>query len=220
MIEADNDSGNDAHSGDAVSDRTLVIACGAIAHELVAVTRASHFDQFDIQCLPAQWHNTPQRIAPAVQQKIEAALGRYRQILVAYGDCGTGGQLDTVLEHYGIARLPGDHCYSFLAGRQVFDAMADDELGTFYLTDYLVDNFDRLILDGLGITRYPELLGQYFEHYTRVMYLAQDATQNDRETMANKAAASLGLPLVIHHTGLQPFTHAMNTIRLTAVPSR
>lgn len=197
--------------------KTLVIACGAIAHELVAVMRASGFEQFDIQCLPAEWHNTPQRIAPAVQHKIEQAQGQYSHVLVAYGDCGTGGQLDRVLQQHGIARLPGDHCYSFLAGQSVFEAMADEELGTFYLTDYLVDNFERLILDGLGITRYPELLGQYFEHYTRVLYLAQDSTQRDREAKAAKAARSLGLPLVIHHTGLQPFEHAMATIRITAV---
>ena len=84
--------------------------------------------------------------------------------MVAYGDCGTGGQLDRVLNKYQVSRLPGDHCYSFFAGREVFDAMAEAELGTFYLTDYLVDNFERLILEGLGITRYPELLDQYFEH--------------------------------------------------------
>ncbi len=199
------------------SRKTLIIACGAIAHELVAVTRANGFDQFEIQCLPAEWHNTPQKIVPAIQRKIDEALDRYSRILVAYGDCGTGGQLDRLLERYNIARLPGDHCYSFLAGSEVFDAMAEEELGTFYLTDYLVDNFDRLILEGLGIKRHPELLTQYFEHYTRVLYLAQDAMHKDREARATEAACSLGLPLVIHHTGLQPFAHAMRTIRLTAV---
>lgn len=201
----------------ASGEKTLIIACGAIAHELVAVTRASGFSPFDIQCLPPEWHNTPQKIAPAVQRKIEEAQGHYQHILVAYGDCGTGGQLDRVLEPYGIHRLPGDHCYSFLAGEQVFEAMAEQELGTFYLTDYLVDNFERLILEGLGIKRHPELLEQYFEHYTRVMYLAQDATQRQRETKAAQAAASLGLPLVVHHTGLQPFEHAMGSIRISAV---
>lgn len=195
----------------------LVIACGAIAHELVAVTRASHFGQLDIQCLPAEWHNTPQRIAPAVEQKIQQAQGRYEHIMVAYGDCGTGGQLDQVLEKYQVPRLPGDHCYSFFAGKDIFDGMAEAELGTFYLTDYLVDNFERLILDGLGIKRYPELLNQYFEHYTRVMYLAQDAGQRDREARALQAASSLGLPLQIYPTGLHPFEHAMATIAISAV---
>lgn len=195
---------------------TLVIACGAIAHELIAVTKASQFGQIDIQCLPAAWHNTPQRIAPAVEQKIRQAQGRYAHILVAYGDCGTGGQLDQVLEKYQIQRLPGDHCYSFFAGRDVFETMADTELGTFYLTDYLVDNFERLILEGLGIKRYPELLDQYFLNYTRVMYLAQDSSRNDRQAQATRAAARLGLPLQVHQTGLQPFAHAMNVIRISA----
>ena len=194
---------------------TLIIACGAIAHELIAVTRASRFGRIEVQCLPAEWHNTPGRIAPAVEQKIRAAQGRYADIVVAYGDCGTGGQLDQVLEKYQVSRLPGDHCYSFFAGREIFDAMAEDELGTFYLTDYLVDNFDRLILEGLGIKRYPELLDQYFEHYTRVMYLAQDATLRNRLAKAKLAADSLGLPLQIHQTGLRPFEHAMASIAIS-----
>ena len=202
MTEPSDNSVHKLQDDSAPPGKTLVIACGAIAHELVAVLRASGFDQFEIQCLPAQWHNTPQRIAPGVQGKIEAAQGKYRQILVAYGDCGTGGQLDRVLEPYGIARLPGDHCYSFMAGSTVFDAMADAELGTFYLTDSLVDHFERLILEGLGINRHPELLESYFQHYTRVMYLAQDASQHDREAKALQAARSLGLPLAVHHTGL------------------
>ena len=195
---------------------SLVIACGAIAHELVAVTKASQFGQLDIQCLPAEWHNSPQLIAPAVEQKIREAQGKYAHIMVAYGDCGTGGRLDQVLEKYQVPRLPGDHCYSFFAGREIFDAMAEAELGTFYLTDYLVDNFDRLILEGLGIKRHPELLCQYFEHYTRVVYLAQNASQRNRETRAAQAASSLGLPLQIHQTGLRSFGHAMATIAISA----
>ena len=137
--------------------------------------------------------------------------------MVAYGDCGTGGRLDQVLEKYQVPRLPGDHCYSFFAGKETFDAMAEAELGTFYLTDYLVDNFERLILEGLGIKRYPELLDQYFEHYTRVVYLAQDASQRHRESKAMQAASSLGLPLEIKQTGLRPFQHAMATIAISAV---
>ncbi len=202
-------------SGEQVHGTTLVIACGAIAHELVAVTRASRFGQLEIQCLPAEWHNTPQLIAPAVEEKIRQAQGKFARILVAYGDCGTGGRLDQVLEKYQVSRLPGDHCYSFFAGREIFDAMAEAELGTFYLTDYLVDNFERLILEGLGIKRYPELLDQYFEHYTRVVYLAQDASQRNREAKATQAASSLGLPLKIHKTGLRAFEHAMATIAIS-----
>ena len=192
--------------------KTLVIACGAIAHELVALTRASRFEALEIQCLPAEWHNTPERIAPAVEQKIRQAQGHYVNIVVAYGDCGTGGQLDRVLERYKLQRLPGDHCYSFFAGRERFDAFAEAEIGTFYLADYLVDNFERLIMQGLGIRRYPELKAQYFAHYTRVLYLAQDASQSNREEKARCAAEALELPLQVHHTGLSPFAHSLRTI--------
>lgn len=199
--------------------RTVVIACGAIAHELVAVIKANQLEAIDIQCLPAEWHNTPQRIAPAVEEKIVSAHSQGARVLVAYGDCGTGGLLDKVLQKHDVERLPGDHCYSFFAGSSVFDAMAKAELGTFYLTDYLVDNFDRLILDGLGITRFPELKDQYFAHYTRLMYLMQNDVSEHaarRTLAAQQAAEALGLPLQIHKTGLQPFEHSLRGIRIAS----
>ncbi len=194
---------------------TLVIACGAIAHELVAVLKANRLTHVDIQCLPAEWHNTPARIAPAVEEKIKQASEQYERILVAYGDCGTGGLLDKVLKDYQVERLPGDHCYSFFSGLSAFEAMAEDELGTFYLTDYLLDNFDRLIMDGLGISAHPELKDQYFAHYTRVMYLAQNnIVDKVRLNKAQAAADALGLSLQVHETGLQPFEHSLHTIHI------
>lgn len=197
---------------------TLVIACGAIAHELVAVQKLNRLTHIEIQCLPAHWHNTPERIAPGVEEKIKQAGNDYARILVAYGDCGTGGLLDKVLESYAVERLPGDHCYSFFAGASVFEAMADDELGTFYLTDYLVDHFDRLIVDGLGISAHPELKDQYFNHYTRVMYLVQDQqAKHSRLNKAQAAANVLGLPLEVYETGLQPFAHALRAIQIASV---
>lgn len=186
---------------------------------MVAIAKANQLTHLDIQCLPAEWHNTPDRIAPAVSEKIYAAKATHARILVAYGDCGTGGMLDKVLEEHGVERLPGDHCYSFFAGEHVFNEMAETELGTFYLTDYLVDNFERLILDGLGITRYPELKDQYFTHYTRLMYLAQAGTRDEKDRRllaANKAADALGLKLEIHQTGLQPFEQSLRRIRITS----
>lgn len=200
--------------------RTLVIACGAIAHELVAVIKANQLTHIDIQCLPAEWHNTPEKIAPAVEEKIIQAQSSHAKILVAYGDCGTGGLLDNVLRKYEVERLPSDHCYGFFAGNDVFEAMAEDELGTFYLTDYLVDNFKRLILDGLGITKHPELREQYFSNYTRVMYLIQGGTAEElsrRKAAAQDAADALGLTLAIHETGLAPFEQSLRGIRITAV---
>jgi hypothetical protein len=169
--------------------------------------------------LPAEWHNTPEKIAPAVDEKIRASKATHKRILVAYGDCGTGGLLDKVLEEHEVERLPGDHCYSFFAGEYIFNEMAETELGTFYLTDYLVDNFERLILDGLGITKYPELKDQYFSNYTRLMYLVQAGTSKEKERRldaAQKAADSLGLRLEIHETGLQPFEQSLRGIRITS----
>ena len=169
--------------------------------------------------MPAEWHNTPDKIAPAVDEKIRAAKDTHERILVAYGDCGTGGLLDKVLEEHQVERLPGDHCYSFFAGEDVFNEMAETELGTFYLTDYLVDNFERLILDGLGISKYPELKDQYFSNYTRLMYLSQAGTSEQKERRllaAKKAADALGLRLEIHPTGLQAFEQSLRGIRITS----
>lgn len=154
---------------------------------------------------------------PAIEKIILEQQHNFEQMFVAYGDCGTGGQLDKLLSSYNIARLPGDHCYSFFAGREIFDQMADDELGTFYLTDYLVDNFQRLILDGLGIRQHPELRDQYFSNYTRLMYLRQ-ANSNGKSTIrlqkAQAAADALALPLAVHDTGLRPFEHALRSIQV------
>ena len=196
---------------------TLVIACGAIAHELVAVIEANNLDHIDIQCLPAEWHNTPDKIAPKVDALLKERLPDYESGYVAYADCGTGGHLDSVIEKYGVERLPGAHCYAFFAGLEEFDAIAEDELGTFFLTDYLALNFDRLIYCGLGIDRYPELMNSYFGHYKRVLYLAQ-FDNPDALNAAHEAAASLNLPLTIHRTGLKPFENALAGIPVRAQP--
>ncbi len=187
---------------------TLVIACGAIAHELVHVIEANGLDHIDIQCLPAEWHNTPDKIAPGVDALLTERLGQYESAYVAYADCGTGGHLDRVIERHGVQRLPGAHCYAFFTGINAFDAMAEDELGTFYLTDYLALNFDRLIYCGLGLDRFPELMSTYFGHYKRMVYLAQ-FDNPDALSAAQEAAASLKLPLEVHRTGLEPFEQSL-----------
>lgn len=196
-------------------NKTLIIACGAIAHELVALMKANDWQHWDLQCLPAEWHNSPERISPAVDAKIIEHQQNYARVFVAYADCGTGGHLDRVLAKHEVARLPGDHCYGFFAGAEVFNAMSEQELGTFYLTDYLVDNFQRLILDGLGISKHPELLDQYFGHYTQLMYLRQDTHSlkcDNRLQQAQKAAVALNLRLSVHDTGLDPFARSLRGI--------
>ncbi len=212
---------SDCDTADTVSvrlKRTLVIACGAIAHELMALSKANRWEHIDVQCLPAQWHNTPEQITPAVEQKIQQYKNDYDHLFVAYADCGTGGLLDKMLGHYGIERLPGDHCYSFFAGKDVFDAMSEAHLGTFYLTDYLVDNFQRLVMDGLGMTKHPQLRDQYFAHYTRLMYLRQNAKSpkcTNRMQKAKAAADALGLELYVQDTGLSHFENSLSGIQIT-----
>ena len=152
----------------------LVIGCGALARELVELTRRAGLPAMDLTCLPASLHNRPERIPGAVAARIRRARADgYDRIFVAYADCGTGGLLDRVLEAEGVARLEGAHCYEVYAGRAAFAALHDAEPGTFYLTDYLVRNFDRLVVRGLGLDRHPELLPIYFGNYRRLVYLAQ-----------------------------------------------
>ena len=171
---------------------TLFIACGALARELVDLKRATGWAELTITCLPAHWHNTPQKIAPAVLRKIRSARRVYDRIAVIYGDCGTGGELDRLLEVEGIERIPGPHCYQMFMGAADFAALAEAEPGCFFLTDYLVRHFDRLIVKGLGLDRYPELLPDYFGNYTKVVHLAQLADSGLRAKAA-KAAQRLGL---------------------------
>jgi hypothetical protein len=171
----------------------LVIGCGALARELVELTRHAGLPAMDLTCLPASLHNRPERIPGAVAARIRRARADgYDRIFVAYADCGTGGLLDRLLEQEGVARLEGAHCYEVYAGRAAFAALHDAEPGTFYLTDYLVRNFDRLVVRGLGLDRHPELLPLYFGNYRRLVYLAQtdDAALTAR---AEAAAERLGL---------------------------
>lgn len=182
-----------------VSGRLLIIACGALAHEIVALKRANGWDHVVIQCLPAELHNTPGKIPDAVRGKLEAARERFERVFVAYADCGTGGRLDRLLADYGVERIAGAHCYQFFGGA-TFDQLAAAEPGSFYLTDFLVRHFDRLVWHGMGLDRHPELLSMYFGNYRRLVYLAQ----TERPELIEQARASagrLGLEFIYRHTG-------------------
>jgi hypothetical protein len=152
---------------------TLVIACGALAREIAALKRANGWELLEVRCLPAELHNRPERIAPAVRAEIRAQRERYAAVFVAYADCGTGGQLDAVLAEEGVERLPGAHCYEFYAGGTAFAQLHEAEPGTFYLTDFLLRHFERLVIRPLGLDRHPELKDEYFRNYRRLVYLAQ-----------------------------------------------
>lgn len=183
----------------------LVIACGAIARELVRVQRANGWRHLEIQCLPAELHNRPERIPGAVREKIESQRQDFARVFVAYADCGTGGLLDRVLQEGGAERIPGAHCYEFYAGREAFRELAAEEPGSFYLTDFLVRHFDRLVVRGLGLDRAPELMGAYFGNYRRVVYIAQKR-DSELEAMARRHADFLGLDYVHRYHGDEPLT--------------
>jgi hypothetical protein len=180
----------------------LVIGCGAFANELVALTRRAGLPAMDLTCLPASLHNRPERIPSAVAARIRRARAEgYDRIFVAYADCGTGGLLDRVLEAEGVPRLEGAHCYEVYAGRAAFAALADEDPGTFYLTDFLARNFERLVIRGLGLDRHPELLETYFGNYRRVIYLAQ-TNDADLTARAEAGARRLGLAFERRFVGL------------------
>ena len=187
---------------------TLVIACGALAHEIVALRRINHWPHMDVQCLPADLHNRPEKIPAAVRAKIRQNRDRYKSMFVAYADCGTGGMLDKVLQEEGVERIAGSHCYEFFAGSKAFAEMADAEVGTFYLTDFLLTHFERLIIHGLGIDKHPELLPMYFGNYRRLVYLAQVETP-ERVEAGQRAAERLGLAYSHRVTGYGELEHSL-----------
>jgi hypothetical protein len=178
----------------------LIIACGALAHEITALRRANRWDRLDVRCLPAELHNRPEKIPDAVRALIHASRANYSSIFVAYADCGTGGMLDKVLREENIERIPGAHCYEFFATGPVFSALAEAEPGTFYLTDFLLRHFERLVIKGLGLDRHPELFPSYFGNYRKLVYLAQ-APAPHSETEAAAIAARMGLQFEFRRTG-------------------
>ena len=180
--------------------KVLLLACGALGREIVDLIERNRWTAFDLQCLPAKWHNTPDKIVPALREKIREAKPRYQSIFVLYGDCGTGGDIDRLLAEEGIERLEGPHCYAFFSGQETFAKTAEEDVTAFFLTDYLARHFDKLIWEGLGMDRHPELLPMYFGNYTKIVFLAQ--TRN--EELAKKAMAAakkLGLDYEYRYTG-------------------
>jgi hypothetical protein len=185
-----------AHNGQGL----LIIACGALAHEITALRRANRWDALEVRCLPADLHNRPERIPAAVRTLIRASRPQYRSIFVAYADCGTGGLLDKMLLEEGVERIPGAHCYEFFATAPVFAELAEAELGTFYLTDFLLRHFDRLVMRGLGLDRHPELFSSYFGNYRKLVYLAQ-APGAQSLLQARGIATRMGLEFEYRQTG-------------------
>jgi hypothetical protein len=189
-------------TGHSASAKLLVIACGALAREIVWLQKLNGWSQMDLQCLDAELHNRPKLIPQKLREKIEQYRSQYEHIFVAYADCGTGGEIDRVLAEAGdsVERLPGAHCYSFYAGEPRFTEIAAQELGTFYLTDFLVEHFDRLVIRGLKLDKHPQLRDQYFANYKLVVYLSQ-RDDPDLVVRAKRAAEFLGLEFRCEKSG-------------------
>jgi hypothetical protein len=180
--------------------RILLIACGALAHEILALKAANGWAHMDLQCLPAKLHLWPEKIIPAVEQAVVAARGAYASVFVVYADCGTGGLLQAACDRLGVEMVEGPHCYAFFEGNAAFATRAETEFDAFYLTDFLVRQFDAFVWKPMGLDRHPELRDMYFGNYRKLVYQAQldDAALDAK---ARDCAARLGLDYERRLTG-------------------
>ena len=178
--------------------RLLLIACGALAREILAVIKTNAWDHIDIQCLPAIYHNHPEKIVPAIRKTINGNIDKYSNIFVVYADCGTGGQLKKLCDEMGVKMINGPHCYSFFEGNEVFQKR--DELTSFYLTDFLVRQFDSFFWRPMGLDKHPELRDVYFSNYTTLVYQAQ-IKDKKLQSIARDCARRMGLAYEYRFTG-------------------
>jgi len=188
--------------------RVLVLGCGALAREILALTRA--FDHIDVQCLPAILHNHPERIVPAVREAL-AKADAYDRVFLVYADCGTGGKLAELAQDLNIEMMPGPHCYAFYQGTEDFLRRIDEEFTSFYLTDFLVRQFDAFVWKPLGLDKHPELRDSYFGHYETLVYQAQT---NDAGLLkkARECADRLGLGFEHRITGYGELADALKKL--------
>lgn len=191
------------------AEKVQLIACGALAREILAVREQAGLTHLDVHCLPAIWHNHPEKIAPGVKDAIKKAReAGFEHIFVAYADCGTAGALDKVLAEENIERIAGPHCYAFFVGNAAFEARGDEDMTSFFLTDFLARQFQAFVIEPLGLDRHPELRDAYFGHYEKLIYLAQtdDAALDEK---ARAAADRLGLAYERRLTGYGELSDAV-----------
>lgn len=157
-----------------MTGKVRVIACGAIAREVLAVKEANRLDHVELECLPAIWHVYPEKIAPALRTKIaEARVEGVERIFLGYAECGTQGEIDKICAEENIERIGGPHCYAFFTGTEKFLAECEDECTAFYLTDLITRQFEAFIIEPLKLDKHPELRDMVFGNYTKIVYLAQ-----------------------------------------------
>lgn len=180
--------------------RILLIACGALAREILALKEAHGWSHMDLTCLPAKYHLYPEKITDAVEATVLKQQENYHSIFVVYADCGTGGQLQAKCRELGVEMVAGPHCYSFFEGNEAFAAKSDDEFTAFYLTDFLVRQFDAFIWKPMGLDRHPELRDMYFGNYTKLVYQAQ-INDPALDAKAQDCAKRMGLEYERRFTG-------------------
>ncbi|AYD00970.1 DUF1638 domain-containing protein [Neorhizobium sp. NCHU2750] len=194
------------------SKKVHVIACGAIAREIIATSGQQGLDHIDLNCLPAIWHAYPQKIVPGLEAAVaEARKNGFSRIFFAYADCGTGGEIDRLCEREGIERIAGPHCYSFFSGNDLFAAKAEDDLLSFFLTDFLARQFRAFVIEPLGLDRHPELRDMYFGNYRKLIYLSQEEDE-DLQRKAREAADYLGLEYEYRFTGYGDLASAIKAL--------
>lgn len=186
----------------------MVIACGALAREINQLKKTNGWEHLELTCIDAALHFYPEKIGAALRAKIKANRDRYDDMYIAYAECGSRGEIDRIVEEEGIERLPGAHCYQFFAGETAFAQMSEEEPGTFYLTDFLVRHFKRLVVRSLGLDRHPELRDMYFGNYKRLIYLAQTRDEGLVQK-AKDAADFLGLEYSLVDTGYGELEHSL-----------
>jgi len=194
------------------TSKVRVIACGALAREILAVCETNKLDHIDLLCLPAILHNHPEKIPDAVEQAVETAKADgFENIFIAYADCGTGGLLDNVCKKHGVERIAGPHCYSFFWGNEAFEAREDDDIYTFFLTDFLARQFKAFMIDPLKLDKHPELIEMMFGRYKKLVYLVQE---NDPELdkRAREAAEFLDLPYEKRFTGYGDLSSSLTNL--------
>lgn len=189
--------------------RLLLIACGALAREILAVIKTNAWDHIDIQCLPAIYHNHPEKIVPAIRKTVIGNIDKYSNIFVVYADCGTGGQLKKLCNEMGLKMINGPHCYSFFEGNEVFQKR--DELTSFYLTDFLVRQFDSFFWRPMGLDKHPELRDVYFSNYTTLVYQAQ-IKDKKLQSIARDCARRMGLAYEYRFTGYGDLETALHKV--------
>jgi hypothetical protein len=196
------------------SDKILILACGALAKEIAVLIHLNGWTHLKTRYLPAILHNTPEKITEQLRMVLQSSQTKFSKIFIGYADCGTGGKIDSLLDEFDVQRLPGAHCYEFFAGKQTFAEIMEEEIGSYFLTDFLVKAFEKLVWQGMKIDRHPELLPIYFKHYKKLVYLAQSENL-ELQTQAHEIAERLGLVYEKRVTGYGELEHSLTALTAT-----